>query len=312
MRVGIAAVSGAVAAIPGLGFLSAGLLQGFTEAALTAVDGGNLEDVLNAFTIGFVTGAVISGAAKGIRALRQCFVAGTGVLMATGGIKAIENIRVGDMVKSFNSATGKTENKRVLQTYENTTGELIHVFTSDGAKISSTLSHPFYANNTWTSAKDLRAGDILVNVNGQKVVVERIQHEILETPVKVYNFNVDGNHNYYVTESINSTIEDSILVHNVCQKHHVITRKIRREMKNNPNLSDINRNKSSIFTGLTEDAHRGYQKWHRKYDDDMVLWLKDHLDATLDDFQAELQRFYDQPDIVERFGDVIVELFKKR
>lgn len=43
----------------------------------------------------------------------------------------------------------------------------------------------------------------------------------------------------------------------------------------------------------------------------MVDWLKDHLDATLDDFQAELQRFYDQPDIVERFGKVIVELFKK-
>lgn len=128
--------------------------------------------------------------------------------MATGGIKAIENIRIGDMVKSFNPATGKTENKRVLQTFENTTDELIHVFTSDGAKVSSTLSHPFYANNSWTSAKDLRAGDILVNVNGQKVVVEKIQHEILETPVKVYNFEVSGNHTYFVGDG------GGIAVHN--------------------------------------------------------------------------------------------------
>lgn len=208
LRVGIAAVSGALAAIPGVGFLGAGLLQGVTEAALTAVDGGSLEEVLDAFALGFATGVVIHGAGKAIRALRRCFVAGTGVLMASGAIKAIENIRIGDMVKSFNPTTGKAENKRVLQTFENTTDELVTVFTSDGQQVTGTPGHKFYANNSWVSAEDLRAGDILVNVNGQKVVVEKIQHEILESPVKVYNFEVSGNHTYFVGDG------GGIAVHN--------------------------------------------------------------------------------------------------
>ena len=61
----------------------------------------------------------------------------------------------------------------------------------------------------WTSAIKLRAGDILVLLNGEYVVVEAVQHEILESPVKVYNFEVEDFHTYFVGES-------SVLVHNKC------------------------------------------------------------------------------------------------
>ena len=61
----------------------------------------------------------------------------------------------------------------------------------------------------WTSAIKLRAGDILVLSNGEYVVVEAVQHEILELPVKVYNFEVEDFHTYFVGES-------SVLVHNKC------------------------------------------------------------------------------------------------
>ena len=40
-------------------------------------------------------------------------------------------------------------------------------------------------------------------------IVEKIQHELLENPVKVYNFQVRDYHTYYVAES-------GILVHNRC------------------------------------------------------------------------------------------------
>ena len=36
----------------------------------------------------------------------------------------------------------------------------------------------------WTAASKLRAGDVLVTVNGEYVVVEWVQHEILESPVE--------------------------------------------------------------------------------------------------------------------------------
>ncbi|MDE6001862.1 MAG: InlB B-repeat-containing protein, partial [Clostridia bacterium] len=152
LRVGIAAVSGAVAAIPGLGWLGAGLVQGATEAAMTLADGGSLADVLTSFAVGFATGVVIHGVGKALSKIKFCFVAGTAVLMAGGYTKAIENIRVGDMVKSYNPITGKVQNKRVLQTFENETYELTTVTTTDGQKVVSTPGHKFFANNAWVSA----------------------------------------------------------------------------------------------------------------------------------------------------------------
>ncbi len=45
-----------------------------------------------------------------------------------------------------------------------------------------------------TNACDLHAGDILVTVNGEYVVVEQVQHELLENPETTYNFEVEGFH----------------------------------------------------------------------------------------------------------------------
>ena len=59
------------------------------------------------------------------------------------------------------------------------------------------------------AACKLRAGDILVTVNGKYVIVEKVQHEILEKPVKVYNFEVEDFHTYFVGII-------SLLVHNAC------------------------------------------------------------------------------------------------
>lgn len=61
-------------------------------------------------------------------------------------------------------------------------------------------------------AVDLRASDRLLLVNGEYVTVEQVQHEILESPIKVYNFEVQDNHTYYVGDSDN----DTVLVHNAC------------------------------------------------------------------------------------------------
>ena len=46
-------------------------------------------------------------------------------------------------------------------------------------------------------------------LNGEKVVLELVQHEILETPVKTYNFEVADYHTYYVGTN-------NVLVHNDC------------------------------------------------------------------------------------------------
>lgn len=61
----------------------------------------------------------------------------------------------------------------------------------------------------WTGAIDLKAGDVLVLQDGGYIIVEKTQHEILETPVTVYNFEVEDFHTYYVSKC-------GVLVHNMC------------------------------------------------------------------------------------------------
>ena len=137
-----------------------------------------------------------------------CFVAGTTILTATGNA-AIETVEAGDFVWASNPETGEVALKQVVQTFVNETTELVHV-TVDGEKIVCTNEQPFYSPiKGWIEACKLRSGDILVTVNGEYVVVEKVQHEILETPIKVYNFEVADFHTYYVGEY-------SVLVHNTC------------------------------------------------------------------------------------------------
>ena len=161
--------------------------------------------------ISTVAGAVVGAVAGAINAATSCFVAGTPVLTEDGD-KPIEDVTVGDYVWAWDEATGTTELKQVVETYVNETSELTHIFVN-GEEIVATPTHPFYCPvKGWTDAAHLRAGDILVLVNGEYVVVEKIQHELLENPVKVYNFQVQDYHTYYVAES-------GVLVHNTCNRY---------------------------------------------------------------------------------------------
>ena len=143
----------------------------------------------------------------------SCFVAGTFVLSQFGQVE-IEEIKVGDKVWAENPETGEKALKTVVQTFVNESDELIHLFVND-EEIITTPNHPFYVpQKGWVSAINLRAGDILVLVNGKYVALEQVQHEILETPVTVYNFEVEDFHTYYVGQS-------DVLVHNMCPQKGV-------------------------------------------------------------------------------------------
>ena len=180
--------------------ISTGSWEGVGEAALN----GAADGYMNGAISGFVAGGLTSNA---------CFVAGTAVLAASGSIP-IENIKAGDYVWAWDEQTGDVALKQVVETYVNESGELIHVFVN-GEEIVTTPSHPFYSpEKGWTKAVHLRAGDILVLVNGEYVVVEKVQHEILEAPVTVYNFQVEDYHTYYVSDG-------GILVHNTCRGNAV-------------------------------------------------------------------------------------------
>ena len=151
----------------------------------------------------------VSAASASSSYTSQCFVQGTLVLTADEAIP-IETVLAGMQVWAMNPETGEKALKKVVRTFVNESDELIHVHTGDD-EIVCTPEHPFYVpTKGWTGAAQLRAGDILVLSNGSYVTVEKIQHEILESPVKVYNFEVEDFHTYFVGEN-------SVLVHNRCE-----------------------------------------------------------------------------------------------
>jgi hypothetical protein len=141
--------------------------------------------------------------------MKLCFIAGTLVVTAEGR-RVIEEIQIGDEVVSMDYETGEVAVKKVTETFENEAYELVHVYVN-GEVLSATPEHPFYVDKFgWTLAGNLRAGDVLVLVNGEYVVVELVQHEILENPVLVYNFTVEDYHTYFVGES-------GFYTHNACK-----------------------------------------------------------------------------------------------
>ena len=129
----------------------------------------------------------------------QCFVAGT-MVETPDGKKAIENIKTGDIVKTFNTETSKVETSIVTETFThpNNSNRLII-----NDKINTTLEHPFYINGVWVDAGDLKVGDELLHVNGSKHKITSIATDT--TNQTVYNFEVEGTHTYFV---------EGYLVHN--------------------------------------------------------------------------------------------------
>ena len=146
----------------------------------------------------------VGDAAKAVKGV--CFVAGTLVKTENGSVP-IEGITEGMLVYAHNPDSGETELKEVVQTFVRETSELVHIKVN-GEEIITTPTHPFWVpEKGWTDAIQLRAGDRLQLLNGEYVIIEQVQHELLESPVTVYNFEVEDFHTYYITET-------QILVHN--------------------------------------------------------------------------------------------------
>ncbi|MCI3938387.1 DUF4280 domain-containing protein [Chryseobacterium aahli] len=145
-------------------------------------------------------------AAKG--ATLVCFPAGTKVHIQNG-LANIEDLYEGDFVLTFNEETKQQEYKPILTKHERFTQQMLSLELPTGEFIRVTPEHRFFCNDEWIEAGNLKAGDLLHLKGGDYTTV--ISIETLPHYEKVYNFDIEGNENYYVTE-------DGILVHNGYQR----------------------------------------------------------------------------------------------
>ncbi|MFW5433961.1 polymorphic toxin-type HINT domain-containing protein [Paenibacillus apiarius] len=126
-----------------------------------------------------------------------CFSAGTKV-KTEQGLKPIEEIQVGDKVQTRNEETGELGYNPVEELFQRETDETYHVQVN-GTTIITTAEHPFWvAGQGWVEARDLKKGDKLVDLDDQEVPIEDI--DVKKERITVYNFRVQGIHNYFVTD----------------------------------------------------------------------------------------------------------------
>ena len=194
----------------------------------------DLESTLEVLTgLGYIFEALSSASDFGNNlngfAASQCFVAGTLVLTIDGN-KPIEEIKAGDLVYSTNPETGESEYKEVVRAFRKESNVLIHIFVN-GEEIETTPNHPFWVEEQWVLAKDLREGDVLTLADGTIDVISNTYAELLEQPVIVYNFEVQDFHTYYVTDL-------GVFVHNA-SKYVDDGNTVQTDSSNDENTSDV-------------------------------------------------------------------------
>lgn len=129
-----------------------------------------------------------------------CFLPGTMITLADGTQKPIQDIAIGDEIKTITDplrvayGTG-----RVVETFKHTVGGYLVI--NDTLRV--TPEHRLYSNHSWRTAGELQRGDWLLRADGTKEFITTI--ETVRDVVEVYNFSVEPQHTY---------LADGFYVHN--------------------------------------------------------------------------------------------------
>jgi len=133
---------------------------------------------------------------------RQCLPEGTSVDTPSGPI-AIQNLKIGDELYSFNLNKNKFEIDYIKDSWCSGNKQCVNVVTYDGKKNEVGENHPFYIiDKGWVSAKSLVNGDKILNRKSKYSIVKKI---IVTEEKKCYDISVEKNENFFV---------DDLLVHN--------------------------------------------------------------------------------------------------
>jgi RHS repeat-associated protein len=133
-----------------------------------------------------------------------CFEKGT-LVSTPSGFLQIENLNIGDSVFSYNEITREIETGRIMNVLSRDVDSLIKV-TTKNELIGVTINHPFFVvGKGWIKAKELQIGDEFLSMEFKNETILDIV--FVKKDVVVFNIEVGGNHNYFVTSR-------KILVHN--------------------------------------------------------------------------------------------------
>ena len=133
--------------------------------------------------------------------IRSCFGQRTPVLTLTGP-RAIETLRIGDLVLSQDTQTGSLSYEPVVGLHKNPPMATLRLRLGNEEIIATTYHRFWLAGQGWAMARELKTGEILRSLGG------RIELASIEagTEVPVFNLDVARNCTYFVGKN-------NILVH---------------------------------------------------------------------------------------------------
>lgn len=132
-----------------------------------------------------------------------CFLSGTKISMADGSLKNIEEVKIGDMVRSYDFVSKKIVPAEVSDLIYHE-AEKVDSYLIINNFLKVTPNHEILINGYWQEIGDAQIGSVLQSESGKPVFINSI--EKIEDHVPTYNIEVKDYHNYYA---------DHILVHNI-------------------------------------------------------------------------------------------------
>ncbi|MFJ9260147.1 polymorphic toxin-type HINT domain-containing protein [Streptomyces bacillaris] len=146
------------------------------------------------------------------------FLPGTGVLLADGSTKRIEDVETGDPVLATDPGTGETVARTVVASitteYDKDFTALTVVTDNGHERLVATDTHPFWVPGTeeWVPAGELRAGQRLRTSSGEHVRISAVDRYTEQQ--RTHDLTVAELHSYYVLAGATP-----LLVHNCSVIH---------------------------------------------------------------------------------------------
>ena len=237
-----------------------------------------------------------------------CFTGET-LINTPNGFTKIEDIQIGDEVYSFDEDLGKICIRKVTHLFVEEVEEVLEIHTQNEI-ITTTRNHPFFVNGAFKDAEQIAIGEHLFT--HQEKFVEVIALNYVPTTEKVYNFEVEENHCYFVGA-------EGVLVLNAChiktffdayphlkglvsQVHHAIPQKVFKEwpelfektVKNSlENLRGIP--KEGAYTLHQSAIHTEWNKFYKYYKDADLKPTKEAVESMVKKIDDTFGHLFNPP-----------------
>ena len=139
---------------------------------------------------------------------KACFTGNTLIKTALGD-RPLNQISVGDLVYGRNAQTGKVGYFPVLEVQVHEKVDLLRCIETSNGLLKATMGHPVYVAERagFVRADAVKAGDTLINAQGEALKVYAAYQQALKVPVTTYNLIVSECMSYFAENILVSSAE---------------------------------------------------------------------------------------------------------